>query len=111
MKKIVKTRTKTITLWLTEEEREYIKGQAKRCGYSVQEYLRRLVYDKPIQEKPPPEFHEVLKNLRQINNNMNQVAAKANAMNFIDTAKYWANVSELQRLIGKLVEDTYNEKK
>jgi len=39
---------------------------------------------------------------------MNQVAAKANAMNFIDTAKYWANVSELQRLIGKLVEETYN---
>ena len=40
---------------------------------------------------------------------MNQIAAKANAMNFIDTAKYCANVSELQRLIGKLVEETYKE--
>ena len=96
---------------MTGEELNFIQSQAKKSGFSVQEYLRRLVYDKPIQEKPPPEFHEVLKNLRQINNNMNQVAAKANAMNFIDTAKYWANVSELQRLIGKLVEDTYNEKK
>ena len=93
---------------MTGEELNFIQSQAKKSGFSVQEYLRRLVYDKPIQEKPPPEFHEVLKNLRQINNNMNQVAAKANAMNFIDTAKYWANVSELQRLIGKLVEETYN---
>jgi len=93
---------------VTGEELNFIQSQAKKSGFSVQEYLRRLVYDKPIQEKPPPEFHEVLKNLRQINNNMNQVAAKANAMNFIDTAKYWANVSELQRLIGKLVEETYN---
>lgn len=48
-----------------------------------------------------------MKNLRQINNNMNQVAAKANAMNFIDTAKYWANVSELQRTIGSLMEEMY----
>ena len=39
---------------------------------------------------------------------MSQVALKANAMSFVDTAKYWANVSELQRLIGKLVEETYN---
>ena len=65
------------------------------------------MYDKPIHEKPPPEFHAVLKNLRQINNNMNQIAVKANAMNFVDTAKYWANVSELQRAIGKLMEETF----
>ena len=92
---------------MTGEELNFIQSQAKKSGFSVQEYLRRLVYDKPIQEKPPPEFHEVLKNLRQINNNMNQVAAKANAMSFIDTAKYWANVSELQKAIGSLMEKAY----
>ncbi len=92
---------------MTGEELNYIQSQAVRSGFTVQEYLRRLVYDKPIREKPPPEFHEVLKNLRQINNNLNQVAAKANSMNFIDTAKYWANVSDLQRSIGKLMEEMY----
>lgn len=92
---------------MTGEELNYIQSQAERSGFTVQEYLRRLVYDKPIREKPPPEFHEVLKNLRQINNNMNQVAAKANAMNFIDTAKYWANVSALQRAIGNLMTEMY----
>ena len=92
---------------MTGEELNYIQSQAERSGFTVQEYLRRLVYDKPIREKPPPEFHEVLKNLRQINNNMNQVAAKANAMNFIDTAKYWANVSDLQKVVGELMEKAY----
>ena len=103
----MKTRTKTITFWVTEEEREYIKSQAAECGCNVQEYLRRLVHGKPIKEKPPPEFHEVLKNLRQINNNMNQIAAKANERNFIDTAKYWANVSDLQKVVGELMEKAY----
>ena len=92
---------------MTGEELNYIQSHAGRSGLTVQEYLRRLVYDKPIREKPPPDFHDVLKNLRQINNNMNQIAAKANAMNFIDTAKYWANVSELQRVIGSLMEKAY----
>ena len=104
----MRTRAKCICFWVTEEEREYIKSQAKKGGVNVQEYLRRLVHDKPIIEKPSPEFHDVLKNLRQINNNMNQVAAKANAMNFIDTAKYWANVSELQRVTGRIVEEMYS---
>ncbi len=92
---------------MTQEELDYIRSQAERGGITVQEYLRRLARDKPIQEKPSPEFHKVLKNLRQINNNMNQIATKANSMNFIDTAKYWANVSELQRAIGKLMEEMY----
>ena len=53
------------------------------------------------------QFIYLLKSLQQINNNMNQVAAKANVMNFVDTAKYWANVSELQRAIGSLIEEAY----
>ena len=103
----MKTRTKSICFWVTQEELDYIRSQAEKSGFTVQAYLRRLVHDKPVIEKPPHEFHEVLKNLRQINNNMNQIAAKANAMNFVDTAKYWANVLELQKAIGSLIEEAY----
>ena len=103
----MRRRAKSICFRVTQEELDYIRSQAQKGGVTVQEYLRRLVRDKPIHEKPPREFHKVLKNLRQINNNMNQVAAKANTMNFIDTAKYWANVSDLQKTVGKLMEEMY----
>ena len=33
---------------MTGEELNYIQSQAGRSGLTVQEYLRRLVYDKPI---------------------------------------------------------------
>ena len=46
--------------------------------------------------------YEVLKNLRQINLNINQIAAKANSIGFIDTAEYWKNVEWLQREISEL---------
>ena len=56
---------------------------------------------------PSVEFYEVLKHLREINVSMNQIAAKANAMNLIDTVKYWANVSDLQKAIGEIMEEIY----
>ena len=46
---------------------------------------------------------DVLKSLQQINNNMNQVATKANSLNFVDTAAYWENVEMLKDTIGKLL--------
>lgn len=50
---------------------------------------------------------EVLKNLQQINNNMNQIAVKANAKGFVDTASYWDNVRRLQETVSKLMEVIY----
>ena len=49
-----------------------------------------------------------LKNLQQINNNMNQIAVKANAKGFVDTASYWQNVRWLQEIISKLMEVIYS---
>lgn len=94
-------------LRLTETEMADFRKKAERAGINLQTCFLWMLNNHSIKEMPPVEFYEVLKNLRQINNNMNQIAAKANAMNFIDTAKYWANVSELQKVIGKLMEEAY----
>jgi len=46
-------------------------------------------------EKPDPEFYKIMRELSAIGNRINQLAAKANALNFIDTpmlydeAKRW----------------------
>ena len=36
-------------------------------------------------EKPDPEFYRIMRELSAIGNRINQLAAKANALNFIDT--------------------------
>ena len=101
-------RNRKVTVRLSEVELEVLNRDVERSGLSTEAFLQSLIKGVTPRERPTPEFHEVLKNLRQINNNMNQVAAKANSMNFIDTAKYWANVSELQKAIGRVVEKAYN---
>jgi hypothetical protein len=61
----------------------------------------------PLKEKPPVDVIDILKNLQQINNNMNQIAVKANAKGFVDTASYWENVRWLKETVIKLMEVMY----
>ena len=49
----------------------------------------------------------VLRNLQQINNNINQIALVANTKGFIDTVAYWENVDRLKKTIHELLEVMY----
>ena len=100
-------RTIKIDLRLTKDEAAYLNSMVERSGLSRESYLRALIKDTPIKECPPIEFFEVLKALRQINNNMNQLAVKANSTGRIDSTEYTNNVKWLQSVIGKLIREMY----
>ena len=96
-----------IDLRLNKEESDYLNKSVERAGLSREAYLRALIKDKHIKECPPIEFFDVLKALRQISNNINQIAAKANSTGLIDACEYRNNVKWLQSVIGKLMEEMY----
>ncbi len=100
-------RTIKIDLRLNKDEAAYLNSMVERSGLSRESYLRALIKDKPIKECPPLDFFEVLKALRQINNNINQIAVKANATVRIDAEEYARNVKWLQSVIGTLVREMY----
>ena len=56
---------------------------------------------------PSMDLVAVLRNLQQINNNINQIGLVANAKGFIDTAAYWENVDWLKKTIHELLEVMY----
>ena len=84
-----------------------IQQIAEKAGVSREAYLRSLIRKMPLKEKPPMDVIDILKNLQQINNNMNQIAVKANAKGFVDTASYWENVRWLKDTVSKLMEVMY----
>lgn len=93
---------------LNQIEIEDLKCSVEKSGLSREAYLRAMIKDRPITERPPMDLVDVLRNLQQINNNMNQIATKANSLNFVDTAAYWENVDLLKATIGKLLEVMYD---
>ena len=100
-------RTVKIDLRLTESEAATLNRDVKKAGVSREAYLRSLIRKMPLKEKPPMDVVDILKNLQQINNNINQIAVKANAKGFVDTASYWENVRWLKDTVRKLMEVMY----
>ena len=94
-------------LRLNDAELAQLNHDVEKSGWSRVKYLRALIANRPIQERPPMDLVSVLKQLQQINNNMNQIAVKANSLNFVETAAYWENVDRLEELKGQLLEVMY----
>lgn len=96
-----------IDLRLNEQEMERLRRDVARSGWTREKYLRALIEHSSIREMPSMDLISVLRNLQQINNNMNQVALIANAKGFLDTAAYWKNVELLKETIHELLEVMY----
>lgn len=80
----MRTRERSLHLRFTEQEWNNLMKQCSRSGLKPQAYIHRLIKNKPIRELPPVEYFEMLKNLRQINHNMNQIAVVANTKGFVE---------------------------
>lgn len=96
-----------IDLRLNEQEMERLRRDVARSGWSREKYLRALIEHSSIREMPSMDLISVLRNLQQINNNINQVALIANAKGILDTAAYWKNVELLKETIHELLEVMY----
>ena len=96
-----------IDLRLNEQEMERLRRDVARSGWPREKYLRALIEHSSIREMPSMDLISVLRNLQQINNNMNQVALIANAKGFVDTAAYWENVELPKETIHELLEVMY----
>ena len=101
-------RNREIILWLTDDELEYLKSQARKCGLSQQAFLRSSLKNVPIKEQPSADFHAILSQLEKIGDNINQIAAKANTLNYVDKPEYRKEVDRLERIISELMRAVYN---
>lgn len=77
-----------IQVRLNEIEYEKLLDGTEKTKLNMSDYIRRLIMNVPIKEKPDYEFYNIMKELSKIGVNLNQIAHKANATNVIDKEKY-----------------------
>ena len=70
---------------LNDEEAAYLYGLVEKSGRSKEALLRSMLMGYRLCKKPDPEFYQIMRELSAIGNRINQLAAKANALDFIDT--------------------------
>lgn len=81
----MRKRNVQILFRLTEDEAEQLYYLVRKSGRSKEAFLREMIKGYRLCEKPDPEFYQMMRELSAIGNRINQLAVKANALNFVDT--------------------------
>lgn len=69
---------------LSPQDAKELKCKAKLCGITETAVIRILLHGYEPKEKPDARFYEDMRQLSAIGNNINQLAAKANTLGFVD---------------------------
>lgn len=69
---------------MTRTEAQDLQKKAKKACLSEAGLIRLLLKGYEPREKPDGKFYDAMRELSAIGNNVNQLAAKANALGFVD---------------------------
>lgn len=72
---------------LNREEAQDLQKKAKKACLSEGALLRLLLKGYSPKEQPDERFYDVMRELSSIGNNINQLAAKANSLGFVDAVQ------------------------
>ena len=103
MKENMQKRQFTIKVRLTKSELDHLNRLVKESRLSRESYIRMLVSGVIPRAAPSKELLETTKLLRNIANNINQVARIANRNGSLDTETYQSNYADLLDTIDKIM--------
>ena len=86
-------------IWLNDEEEYIMKCKSQAVGMNASDYIRHLIVGYKPKEKPSEQFYEEIKNIRNIGNNINQIARITNAKGVIDVPHLKKEIDKLDELI------------
>lgn len=98
----MKKRTIEIKVRLNREESDTLNKRAKKSGYSREGYVRSLINGYVPREMPPPAYHDMMRELHGIGNNLNQIAQKAHVLNVMDAQRYDNALRRFSEAVAKI---------
>ena len=84
-------------VWLNEKENSFLQNNASKAGLSQENYLRALIKGYVPKELPPADYYAMMRELHAIGNNLNQIAARANATGHIDRTVFQYEANRLRK--------------
>ncbi len=96
-----------VVIHLTQDECDELNQNVSNSGLSRESYLRTLINGYVPSAKPHEDFLEVIRQLRYIGNNLNQLAIVANKTKSIDHDLLEKELSHLKDCIGDVREKVY----
>ncbi len=87
---------------VTPKEHEIIKKKVKLSGLSMSEFARMSLMDKKIVSAPPADFPFLIREIKRVGNNLNQVLRKLNILGIahsLDLEQCQTEIVEIEKLL------------
>ena len=97
-----RTRKNQVLIRCSDDELKRLDEWSAAAKMSRSKYVRQLVAGFQPVEFPPIEYEKIISELEHIGNNMNQLAAKAHTLGFIDEPEYRQNANRVWRTVAQL---------
>ena len=98
-------RTHLVKVYLSDDEYEKLCRDAATFKRDKSKYLRLLIeWIEPV-APPSVEVKEFTRELRRLGVSMNQIAARANALCFVDDLEYHHYADEVMRVLGSIQQE------
>lgn len=98
----MRKRNNPIQIYLDDAELKRLDEWSAAANMSRSNYIRQLIDGFQPVAFPPIEYEQVIDELEHIGNNMNQIAAKAHSLGFIDEPEYRRNANRVWRIVAEL---------
>lgn len=92
-------RTKIVSVKFSENELEKVDRMAFKTCRMRSTFIREVVLGYAPKEKPSDDFKEVIRQLRYLNNNLNQLTVKAHSLDYIDEKKCRKQLKQINELV------------
>ena len=91
-------------VWLNRTEARELQKKAKKVCLSEAGLVRMLISGYEPRQQPDESFYELAGQLSAVGNSLNQIAAKAHSLGYIDEVKYEEEARRLHMLQADLEE-------
>ena len=71
-------------VYFTEDEFAVLRKKSKEAGLSMGDYIRRLVADKEIKQAPSADIPILIRDIRCVGTNVNQLLKQVNTTHLLD---------------------------
>ena len=95
-------RSVEIKVRLTQEEADALTARVQKSGYSRERYIRLLLNGYIPRERPPPAYHDMMRELHRIGNNLNQIAHRAHGLHVVDAERYDDAMRQFAEIVHRI---------
>ena len=87
---------------LSQKEYDSIKHNSLKAGLTISEYARRALVGEKIVSAPPADFSELIREIKRVGSNLNQLVRKLNALGIVHDLELKRCVTDISKTIDML---------